>query len=126
MCEKPQNADELSEQKTTTTESPHEVSEKLVQAKKAKEETETESELRTLKTEIGEKNKSLDEVTGLPLFVISSLAARACMHLEDRVEITTAGGRGLDNLFKPFSFYIAVNCLFAASKATQRFFEGQF
>ena len=84
-----------------------------MQAKKAKEET--ESELRTLKTEIGEKNKSLDEVTGLPLFVISSLAARACMHLEDRVEMPTAGDRRLDNLFKPFPFYIAVIIFFFRS-----------
>ena len=78
MCEKLQHADELSEQKTTTTESPHEVSEKLVKAKKAKEDT--ESELRTLTTDIDALKKRLREVIALLLFAISSLAVHACTY----------------------------------------------
>ena len=76
MCEKLQNADELSEQKTTTTESPPEVSEELMRANKAV--VETKSELRTLKTDIDALKERLHEVIALPLFVISSLAVHAC------------------------------------------------
>ena len=75
MCEKLQNAEESSEQKTTTTEAPHEVSGDLMQAKKAV--VETESELRTLNRDIGALKKRLFEVIGLLLFVISSLGAHA-------------------------------------------------